>query len=65
MKLNRWYKVWHYHGEYYVKPYERYGPAAFLVYIYDKQISKITTTVISKEYCDNVMELSSLEQELL
>jgi len=65
MKFNRWYKISQYYGEYYVKPYECYGPSAFLVYIYNKDFSKMGTTVISKEYCDNVIELSSLEQEML
>ena len=67
MKLNRWYRIWQNDSSvcYYVKPYKRYSPFAYWADLYDIQICEISKTIISEVYWDNVVELSSLEQELM
>lgn len=67
MKLNRWYKIWQNGSSacYYVKPYKRYSSFAYWADLYDIQIYEMSKTIISEVYWDNVVELSSLEQELM
>lgn len=67
MTIGVWYRIWQEGSDqiYYVKPYKAFSAYAYWCMMYDPSIEEPFKTIINGLYWDNVVELSSLEKELM
>jgi hypothetical protein len=67
MKVDLWHKIWQEGSEqvYYIKPYKSYSLYAYWCWMHDPNTNETFQTIVNGIYWDNIVELSSLEQELM